>query len=55
MSTVTDENVFCVAVESSDFDQCQAMVKSAFSDREFNAKHSLAAINVSRTVLFSSS
>jgi threonine synthase len=45
MSTVPDANVYCVAVEDSDFDSCQAIVKSCFGDREFNASHRLGAVN----------
>ena len=45
MATVPDENVHVVAVENSDFDTCQSIVKTLFSDREFNASHRLGAIN----------
>ncbi|KAL7422182.1 threonine synthase [Cryptotrichosporon argae] len=45
MATVPDTNVFCVAVEDSDFDTCQSIVKSCFSDAAFNAAHRLGAIN----------
>lgn len=45
MATVPDENVYVVAVEDSDFDTCQSIVKTLFSDREFNASHRLGAIN----------
>ncbi|WWD15735.1 threonine synthase [Kwoniella shandongensis] len=45
MATVPDENVYCVAVEDSDFDTCQSIVKTLFSDAEFNAAHRLGAIN----------
>ncbi len=45
MATVPDENVYCVAVQNSDFDKCQSIVKSLFSDKEFNAAHRLGAIN----------
>ncbi|KAE8538141.1 threonine synthase [Cryptococcus gattii VGV] len=45
MATVPDANVYCVAVEDSDFDTCQSIVKTLFSDAEFNATHRLGAIN----------
>jgi threonine synthase len=45
MATVPDANVYCVAVEGSDFDTCQAIVKNCFGDREFNASHRLGAVN----------
>lgn len=45
MATVPDANVYVVAVENSDFDACQSIVKTLFSDRDFNAKHRLGAIN----------
>ncbi|WVR05001.1 threonine synthase [Kwoniella sp. DSM 27419] len=45
MATVPDENVYCVAVQDSDFDTCQSIVKTLFSDKEFNAAHRLGAIN----------
>ncbi|WRT66917.1 threonine synthase [Kwoniella shivajii] len=45
MATVPDENVYCVAVQDSDFDTCQSIVKTLFSDKEFNSAHRLGAIN----------
>lgn len=45
MATVADENVYVVAVENSDFDACQSIVKTLFSDKDFNATHRLGAIN----------
>ncbi|WVQ71413.1 threonine synthase [Cryptococcus sp. DSM 104548] len=45
MATVTDENVHCVAVQDTDFDHCQSIVKTLFSDAQFNATHRLGAIN----------
>ncbi|KAK4689974.1 threonine synthase, partial [Tremellales sp. Uapishka_1] len=45
MATVPDKNVYCVAVQDSDFDTCQAIVKTLFSDKAFNDKHRLGAIN----------
>jgi threonine synthase len=44
MTTITDANVFNVAVKGT-FDDCQSIVKALFSDADFNAKHSLGAIN----------
>ncbi|KAI9032329.1 threonine synthase [Hyaloraphidium curvatum] len=44
MTTVTDSNVFNVAVEGV-FDDCQDVVKMCFSDPEFRARHRLGAIN----------
>lgn len=45
MATVPDANVYCVAVEDSDFDTCQSIVKSCFGDAEFNKAHRLGAVN----------
>jgi threonine synthase len=45
MATVPDENVYTVAVENADFDACQSIVKTLFSDAKFNATHRLGAIN----------
>nr|ODN93857.1 threonine synthase [Cryptococcus depauperatus CBS 7841] len=45
MATVADENVYCVAVQDCDFDYCQGIVKTLFSDASFNAAHRLGAIN----------
>ena len=44
MTTVTDDNVHCIAVEGS-FDDCQRLMKSAFSDLDFKATHALGSIN----------
>lgn len=44
MTTVPDANIHAVAVEGS-FDDTQALLKSLFSDREFNARYSLGAVN----------
>ncbi|KAK0538628.1 threonine synthase [Tilletia horrida] len=44
MTTVLDANVHNLAVEGT-FDDCQDIVKTLFSDAEFNAKHRLGAIN----------
>jgi threonine synthase len=45
MATIPDENVHVVAVENSDFDTCQSIVKTLFSDPTFNATHRLGAVN----------
>lgn len=45
MATVPDANVHVVAVENSDFDACQSIVKTLFSDPEFNSTHRLGAVN----------
>ncbi len=44
MTTVTDANVHNLAVKGT-FDDCQDIVKSLFSDTEFNATHRLGAVN----------
>lgn len=44
MTTVMDENVHNVRVAGT-FDDCQDIVKTLFSDKEFNERHSLAAVN----------
>ena len=44
MTTVPDANVHAVAVRGS-FDDAQAIVKTLFNDRAFNAEMSLGAIN----------
>lgn len=44
MATVTDANVHNVSVKGT-FDDCQDIVKDLFSDRSFNAKHRLGAVN----------
>jgi threonine synthase len=44
MTTVTDPNIRAVAVDGT-FDDCQDLVKAAFSDAELKARHSLAAVN----------
>lgn len=45
MATVPDANVYVVAVEDADFDACQSIVKTLFSDKAFNSAHRLGAIN----------
>ncbi len=44
MTTVTAANIRNIAIEGT-FDDAQALVKSLFADREFAARHKLAAIN----------
>ncbi|KAF0482065.1 threonine synthase [Gigaspora margarita] len=44
MTTVLDKNVHNIAVEGT-FDDCQDIVKTLFSDNQFNQKHNLGAIN----------
>ena len=44
MTTVLDDNIQCLSVEG-DFDDCQNIVKTLFSDREFREKVGLSAVN----------
>ncbi len=44
MTTVTDDNVFNLAVEGT-FDDAQAIVKEIFGDLEYKEKHALGAVN----------
>lgn len=44
MTTVADDNVFCIAVEGS-FDDCQAIVKEIFRDLDFRDRNMLGAVN----------
>jgi threonine synthase len=44
MTSVADSNVYNVSVEGT-FDNCQSVVKTLFSDREFREKYQLAAVN----------
>jgi threonine synthase len=44
MTTVGDSNIRAVAVDGT-FDDCQDLVKAAFSDPALKAKHGLAAVN----------
>ena len=44
MTTVTDANVHCLAIDGS-FDDCQTIVKSTFADLEFKQRHDLGAVN----------
>lgn len=44
MTTVTDANVHCLAIDGS-FDDCQNIVKSTFADLGFKQRHDLGAVN----------
>ncbi len=44
MTTVTDPNVFNIAVEGT-FDDCQNIVKTLFNDLPFKERHALGAVN----------
>ena len=44
MSTVKDKNVFNIAVEGN-FDDCQNLVKSMFSDKEFSNSINMSGVN----------
>ncbi|HEY5975245.1 MAG TPA: threonine synthase [Geobacteraceae bacterium] len=44
MTTVTDPNVFNIAVEGT-FDDCQSIVKALFNDIPFKERYSLGAVN----------
>ena len=44
MTTVPDANVHCLAIEGS-FDDCQAILKSTFSDAAFKQEYALGAVN----------
>lgn len=44
MTTVTDDNVFNLAVEGT-FDDAQSIVKEIFGDLKFKEKHALGAVN----------
>jgi threonine synthase len=44
MTTVTDPNVHCLAVEGS-FDDCQNLMKTLFGDLEFKSRYHLGAVN----------
>jgi len=44
MTTVTDDNVHCLAVDGS-FDDCQTLMKAVFNDAEFKSRHALGAVN----------
>jgi len=44
MTTVTDDNVFNLAIEGT-FDDAQSIVKEIFSDLDYKEKHALGAVN----------
>ncbi|MFH1476105.1 MAG: threonine synthase [Verrucomicrobiota bacterium] len=44
MTTVPDDNVFCLAVRGS-FDDCQSIVKTIFCDLPFRDRYKLGAVN----------
>ena len=44
MSTVKDKNVFNIAIEGN-FDNCQNLVKSMFSDKEFSNSINMSGVN----------
>merc|ERR1711988_169845 len=44
MTSIPDKNVHCIQVEG-DFDDCQALVKKAFADKDFKKAVNLGAIN----------
>ncbi len=44
MTTVTDSNVHCLAVDGT-FDDCQRIVKTIFVDHEFRARQAIGAVN----------
>ncbi len=44
MTTVQDANIHTLSVKGT-FDDCQALVKSVFSDKEFNDKNHVGAVN----------
>jgi len=44
MSTVKDKNVFNLAIEGN-FDDCQNLVKSMFSDKEFSSSINMSGVN----------
>jgi len=44
MSTVKDENVYNIAIEGN-FDDCQNLVKSMFSDKEFSQSINMSGVN----------
>jgi threonine synthase len=44
MTTVSDNNVYCLAVDGT-FDDCQNLVKTLFVDAPFRANHPLGAVN----------
>jgi len=45
MTAVPDANVHCLAVDNASFDDCQAVLKGLFADKEWAKAHRLAAVN----------
>lgn len=45
MTSNLDENIHCLAVKDSVFDDCQSIVKACFNDAKFNEEMSLGAVN----------
>ena len=45
MTLNQEPNIHCLAVKESVFDDCQAIVKTCFSDSQFNSEMSLGAVN----------
>ncbi|KAI8870439.1 tryptophan synthase beta subunit-like PLP-dependent enzyme [Ramicandelaber brevisporus] len=45
MTAVPDHNVHCLAVDNASFDDCQAVLKNLFADKEWSKAHRLAAVN----------
>jgi threonine synthase len=45
MTLNQEPNIHCLAVKDSVFDDCQAIVKTCFSDSQFNSEMSLGAVN----------
>ena len=45
MTSNLEPNIHCLAVKDSVFDDCQSIVKSCFSDEQFNHEMSLGAVN----------
>ena len=44
MTTVTERNVFNIAIEGN-FDDCQKIVKSMFTDKPFNNEINMSGVN----------
>ena len=44
MSTVKEKNVFNIAIEGN-FDDCQNLVKSMFTDKEFSNSINMSGVN----------
>lgn len=45
MSSILDANVHNLEVEDGTFDDCQALVKDLFNDKDLRKTHMLAAVN----------